>query len=170
MLLAVHCSWEGRKKMGIIRLSVQSEPHGSGCTSLEDTFMGSDKKARKPCRVTYSGGYSMKSHGLHTWLTIMTQNQDLSFAEVPFVPCVLDWCWQATVGFTRKSALPIGVSKLMMHNKYPCPECPVSQWRRREGRKERGSCMPVQPKWKIVKWGSGRDKQWICEANNASHH
>lgn len=80
MLLAVQCSWEGRRKMDIIRLSVQSEPHGSGCTSLKDTFMGSNKKARKPCRVTYSGGYDMKSHGLWVWLTIMTLNQDLSFA------------------------------------------------------------------------------------------
>lgn len=26
--------------------------HGTGCTSLKDIFMGSNKKARKPCRVT----------------------------------------------------------------------------------------------------------------------
>lgn len=54
--------------------------HGTGCTSLKDIFMGSNKKARKPCRVTYSGGCAMKSHGLWVWSTIMTQNQDLSFA------------------------------------------------------------------------------------------
>lgn len=33
--------------------------------------------------MTYSGGYTTKSHGLWAWLTIMTQNQDLSFALKP---------------------------------------------------------------------------------------
>jgi len=55
-LLAVHCTLERRKKIDIIRLSVQSEPHGSVCLTC------SNKKARTPCRVTYSGGNAMKSH------------------------------------------------------------------------------------------------------------
>lgn len=64
MSLAMHCLWEGREKINVIRLLEQSEAHGSGCTSLRDVFMGNNKKARKPSRVTYFGGYAMKSYEL----------------------------------------------------------------------------------------------------------
>lgn len=74
------CSWEEGKKMDNIRLSVQLGPHGGGCISLKDVFKCRNKKARKPCRVTYCGGCATKRHELWAWLTIMTQNQDLSFA------------------------------------------------------------------------------------------
>ena len=56
--------------------------------------------------------------------------------QVPFVLSIHDWCWQATTGFTRKRALSAGVSKMMVHGKYPCPEYPVSQGRHREERKK----------------------------------
>lgn len=97
MQLVVYFSWDRKKRMDIIRLSLQTEVHGSGCTSLRNIFMGSYKKGRKPCRVSYSTDCVMKSYWLWDWLAIRTQNHDHSFVlKSPRIASVLDWCWQAT--------------------------------------------------------------------------
>lgn len=51
VLLGVDCSWDGRKRS--IRPSMQTEPHGIGCTSLKNNKSEPFLRAEVPMFLVY---------------------------------------------------------------------------------------------------------------------